>query len=61
MTRPNEKCKYCGTLMNLDDVDYSFEGNEDRYYVCPKCNALLLVKVRYKKIQKKIYRKGEQQ
>lgn len=41
--------------MILDDIDYNFEGNEDRYYLCPKCHSYLIVKVRYRKIIRKTF------
>lgn len=55
MTRPREKCKYCGTPMDVVDVDYQFKGCEDRWYYCPKCNGSLIVCVRYNKIVRKSY------
>ena len=55
MKRPIEKCRKCNTEMILDDIDYNFEGNEDRYYLCPKCHSYLIVKVRYRKIIRKTF------
>ena len=28
------KCRYCGTEMRLDDVDFNFKGNKDNYWIC---------------------------
>ena len=35
--------------MSLDDVDYSFKGNQDNYWVCDNCNARSVEKIRYGK------------
>lgn len=35
--------------MSLDDVDYSFKGNQDNYWVCDNCNARAVEKIRYGK------------
>ena len=42
-------CKYCGKEMNLDDVDFNFTGNKDKYWVCDNCNANAFEKIRYGK------------
>lgn len=41
------KCKYCGSEMRLDDIDYNFKGNQDNYYTCDNCNAGAYQKIRY--------------
>lgn len=43
-------CKFCGSIMRLDDIDYNFKGNYDNYYKCDNCNASAFEKVRFNKI-----------
>lgn len=43
-------CKKCHSYMYLDDVDYSFQGCQDEYWFCPKCESCMTVKVRYGKV-----------
>lgn len=45
-------CKKCGSLMDIDDVDFRFEGNYDRYYICSNmhCRNAGFDKVRYNKV-----------
>ena len=45
------ECKYCGSKMRLDDVDFNFKGNKDNYYLCdtPDCNSGCIEKIRYGK------------
>lgn len=40
------KCKYCGTEMELDDVDFNYKGNKDNYYLCPKCDSTAIEEIR---------------
>ena len=44
-TPPN--CRYCGTQMYQDDVDYRFKGNADIYWGCPVCNASCIEELRF--------------
>lgn len=43
------KCKYCGSKMRLDDVDFNFPGNKDNYWLCDKCHSFAKEKIRYGK------------
>lgn len=52
-------CKTCGKEMILDDVDYDFEGKQDEYWLCETCFDSVFVKVRYGKVCKAEYSKGE--
>ena len=52
-------CKNCGKEMILDDVDYDFEGKQDEYWICRECPEGVFVKVRYGKVCKVEYSKGE--
>lgn len=49
------KCPICGNLMELDDIDYNFDGNQDEVYCCFDCNTTAFVKVRYSKVVKTEY------
>lgn len=42
-------CPNCGGKLLLDDLDYSFDGCQDEYYVCENYDVVVTVKVRYKK------------
>lgn len=42
-------CPICWNEMVLDDVDYNFEGNQNEYWICNKCDSSGYVKVRYGK------------
>lgn len=53
------KCKYCGTEMRLDDVDFNFKGNKDNYWICDNCGAGAFEKIRYGKSVKVEFRKEE--
>lgn len=33
------KCKECGAEMYLDDEDFNFKGNKDKYWCCDKCET----------------------
>lgn len=41
------KCKFCGNEMVLNDIDYNFPGNKDNYWLCEKCHASAVEKIRY--------------
>lgn len=53
--RKTTKCPFCGKLMELDDIDYNFDGNQNEYYACFDCYTSALVKVRYSRIVKTEY------
>lgn len=42
-------CPICKSEMVLDDVDYNFDGNQNEYWICDKCDSSGYVKVRYGK------------
>lgn len=42
-------CKFCGSSMIVDDVDYNFPGNKDIYWGCDNCNSTCFEKIRYGK------------
>ncbi len=47
------KCPKCGKEMEIDDLDYRFDGCQDEYWKCENCGEFsALVKVRYKKVCK---------
>lgn len=41
------KCRYCNENMEIDDVDYNFQGNYDIYWTCPKCGAYGVELIRF--------------
>lgn len=49
------KCINCNREMILDDIDFNFEGNQDNYYICSKCNSEIIQNVRFGKIIRNIY------
>jgi ssDNA-binding Zn-finger/Zn-ribbon topoisomerase 1 len=60
-TKDKPICPICGQPMNLDDIDYNFDGNQDNYWVCnnENCNngriyfnVSAFQKVRYGKVVK---------
>ena len=53
------ECKYCKTEMRLDDVDFNFKGNKDKYFICDNCNASALEKIRYGKTVSVSFEQGE--
>ena len=46
------RCPLCNSIMELDDVDYNFKGNQNEYWYCPNsdCGTHAFVKVRYSKV-----------
>jgi len=50
------KCPICGKEMEIDDIDYRFDGCQDEYWKCETCGeASAFVKVRYGKVCKTEY------
>lgn len=47
MIHYQKKCPKCNTQLEYDDVDYSFEGCQDEYSVCPKCQISFIFRIRY--------------
>ena len=64
-----EKCKYCNSILEMDESDLNVDSNYEIYYICPVCNlkntllnnrikvikSLKKIKVRLNKIYDKIY------
>lgn len=44
------RCRRCGSVMTVDDVDYNFEGNFDIYFGCTECNTSCIQKTRYNRL-----------
>ena len=40
-------CKGCGKEMYLDDRDYRFKGNLDKYWECENCHSSCIEEIRY--------------
>ena len=59
-TKKSIKCPYCGHDMELDDVDYNFDGCQDNFYVCEHCHSDLVEKIRFGKVWKVSCSKGDQ-
>ena len=60
MEKDKLKCKYCGNEMFLYDGGYDAEGYYINYYwLCKKCGAGAVVKVRYGKTVSVLWQKGE--
>lgn len=47
MIHYQKKCPKCDTQLEFDDVDYSFDGCQDEYSVCPKCQLSFIFRIRY--------------
>lgn len=43
------RCRECGHLMVLDDIDYDFKGKYDNYWNCIKCRTSCIEEVRFSK------------
>lgn len=54
-TQEIPKCFNCGCEMMLDDIDFKFEGNQDNYFICTKCNSEVIQNVRVGKLIRNIY------
>lgn len=50
------KCRYCGTEMQKDDVDFNFKGNYDIYWICPKCESSCIEEVRFSQSFREFWR-----
>ena len=55
-----KKCRRCGNLLIVDDIDYQFPGCQDEVLWCEKCHRWYFVKVRYNKICKVTIEKEEE-
>lgn len=49
-------CKKCDSYMYLDDIDKDFDGKQDEYWYCTKCQFSMKVKVRFNKVYGVIYK-----
>lgn len=54
------KCEFCNADMRLDDVDFNYTGNMDKYWECDKCHASALIKIRYGEVMEIEFTKGEE-
>ena len=52
------ECKYCCAKMMLDDINFTFKGNQEEYWYCT-CGASCIVKVRYNRPIKYNYSKPD--
>lgn len=52
-------CRYCKKEMTKDDVDFNFKGNFNIYWLCEHCNATCYEAVRFDKLYKRIWKRGE--
>lgn len=52
-------CRYCGKEMEKDDCDYNFKGNYDNYWICEHCGASYFESIRFGKLYKGRWCKGE--
>ena len=64
-----EKCKYCNSILEVDESDLNINSNYEIYYICPICymkntllnnkkviiNYLRKIKERLNRIYDKIY------
>lgn len=49
-------CPKCDKEMEIDDIDYNFDGCQDEYWKCnDTCQCMAIVKVRYGKVCKVEY------
>ena len=46
-------CPICGERLEVDDIDYNFEGCQDELLNCNKCKLVFEFKVRYGKVLRK--------
>ena len=49
------KCKECGAEMYLDDEDFNFKGNKDKYWCCDKCETSCIEQIRFGQSFKEIW------
>ena len=47
-----KKCPICGEELEVDDIDYKFEGNQDEYSTCNHCHTSFLFYIRYNHVWK---------
>lgn len=52
-------CRYCGKEMIEDDCDFNFKGNYDTYWICEHCNSFCFEQIRFGKLYKRTWRRGE--
>ncbi len=41
------KCPICGEELDVYDIDYNFEGNQDEYADCDHCHHSFIFYIRY--------------
>lgn len=47
-------CPKCNNILEVDDIDYDFDGKQDELLICNKCKKYIMVKVRFGKYHTKI-------
>lgn len=52
-------CKYCGSKMIKNDVDFRFKGNKNVYWLCEQCLSECIETIRYGKQVKLEFYQGE--
>lgn len=40
-------CKECNNEMILDDEDFRFKGNTDKYWLCENCHTSCIEEIRF--------------
>ena len=48
-----KRCPICNEKLEIDDIDYNFEGCQDEMLICPHCNITFEFRVRYGKVCRK--------
>ena len=46
------KCPLCGEKLDVDDIDYRFDGNQDEYSNCNHCHTSFIFYIRYGRLWK---------
>lgn len=52
-------CRYCKQEMTEDDCDFNFKGNYDNYWICEHCNSFCFEQIRFGKLHKRTWKRGE--
>ena len=45
-------CPLCGKELRIDDIDFSFRGNQDEYSICDHCHTSFIFYIRYGSVWK---------
>lgn len=53
-TKDKPVCPNCGKQMEIDDIDFRFQGNQDNYWTCETCGLIgTIQEIRYGKPKQK--------